>query len=147
MNNPRAFHQIVCVNKTNKLGPVLNIVHYRLQQSRCNYVSERKAAGAIPKGRTSLRFHKRHIFPRDLEETRPMDFLRPDCMFGFVHPSAFLIMAFTWKAKSSFRSEQDLKQVLKKCLVPRPTQCGTDAGKENHRMVKFGDLQCAIFSG
>lgn len=95
MNNPRAFHQTVCVNKANKFWPVLNIVHYRLQQSTCNYISERKAAGATPKGRTSLRFHNRHIFPRDPEETRAMDFLRPDSMLDFIHPSTVLIAAFT----------------------------------------------------
>lgn len=92
MNNPRSVHVTVCVNKTNKFWPVLNIVHYRLQQRRCNYVSERKAARAISKGRTSLRFHNRLIFPRDPKETRAMDFLRPGSTFGFIHPSAFLIL-------------------------------------------------------
>jgi len=95
MNNPRAFHETVCVNKANKFWPVLNIVPHRPRQGRGNYVSERKAAEAIPKGRISLRFHNRPIFPRDPEETRAMDFLRPDSVFGFIYPSAFLTAAFT----------------------------------------------------
>lgn len=86
MNNSRAFCQTVCVNKANKSWPVPNIVHWRLQQSKCNYVRERKAAGAIPKGRTSLRFRNKHIFPRDPEETRTMDFLRPDS-YVWLHTS------------------------------------------------------------